>query len=931
MRYDILSVNQYFFGREKELQLLGQEIEKKQLVAITGLPAIGKSELSLQLLNDRGVLNSKTTLYLQLPDYLNNNRLLNLINTTLQTSFETIEHCLLHLGENYLHLVFHNLDFNQSEEFELLLQKMNRYLGECTVIITVDKNIFTTSKSVSVINLDPLDFEFFKNHCQRHLKKNLSSEQLHKLYQLTKGLPYLIQKYISQINYFFQLQQKQINHELLNEFNLKELAIILELLEIKWSLSHWENLAKQLAYNREYQQSYQVCIKFSVQPFFDVYQNFNLYYLGDYETVLNNTLKNIKRYSTKKEILALNYSIRGLALLSTNSPQEALECQKKSLSLSIQVQDKDLIGQSYWCLSFVYFRLSQYKPAKKFILLAIQYLESSQGFYYLGFSYLNAFAVEAQLKNYQEAQVYLEKTKQLTRNYHNFYIYSAYLRNQAWLSSYNGDLQQAIELYKNSAQLLASNPKNNDYIISRIALAEIYLVENRLKDTNIIIQDLKLTISSQNHVLFSRVQNLEISFYLQTKDVNKAEEIHLSTKNINSYSPTDRIERELQLAEIALFKNEIHKASHHIYFVENIFKKNNISPYYYNYPIIKSKYYSLFNIQLQTDWISEVESYCKHKIENSKILLFTYEILILLHIKRRKFKQASEILEQAKKVAIGGKYTHLTCVFELLDILVRFHQHQKIHLPNNRDKYSRFYQVIYLFLEHRNSDQSRFRDKYNQLCMYEKNLVSSILPLTSESLPVMIKSNSKLLSHEEFQVIIKKNSYQLFFDEQKNIIRNHVKEEVKLKKDGPLYELLKLFCTSYPHSLPLEQIYQSVWGGEYNPEIHNTKIYTSINRLRSLITTKENKIEMIMNNSEGYALSERCQFYYLFCPDTATISKNSRNILKIFNSSLSISCREVIANTGLNRSKVKRELKNLVVQGIIKKSGLGKGTTYTKV
>lgn len=76
-----------------------------------------------------------------------------------------------------------------------------------------------------------------------------------------------------------------------------------------------------------------------------------------------------------------------------------------------------------------------------------------------------------------------------------------------------------------------------------------------------------------------------------------------------------------------------------------------------------------------------------------------------------------------------------------------------------------------------------------------------------------------------------------------------------LRKKGTLIRMLEELIRRYPNPASKEELYQSVWSGEYHPLRHDGLIYAHMQRLRQFLAVDESLANWILTDSSGYRLN----------------------------------------------------------------------------
>ena len=113
-----------------------------------------------------------------------------------------------------------------------------------------------------------------------------------------------------------------------------------------------------------------------------------------------------------------------------------------------------------------------------------------------------------------------------------------------------------------------------------------------------------------------------------------------------------------------------------------------------------------------------------------------------------------------------------------------------------------------------------------------------------------IDSYLKLLNHNQ------EDSADLIFDLEKHSVIERNLGSIDFKNQFILLDLLKLFISNQGHIFSKEYLVEHVWKQNYDPEVHDNKIYVTIKRLRKLIEPDYDKPKYIFRAKNGYYLNK---------------------------------------------------------------------------
>ncbi|MFS4458380.1 hypothetical protein [Bdellovibrio sp. HCB2-146] len=148
-----------------------------------------------------------------------------------------------------------------------------------------------------------------------------------------------------------------------------------------------------------------------------------------------------------------------------------------------------------------------------------------------------------------------------------------------------------------------------------------------------------------------------------------------------------------------------------------------------------------------------------------------------------------------------------------------------------------------------------------------------------------------------------------------------------------LRQLLALLFESYPDKLSKTNLAQGLWGESYEPQVHDARIYTNIQRLRALLGEKS-----IENWDGGYRWNPSVAFYYYKLH--AQPQLGSHRVKTLILESLKkrkqgrgenawMSRGELVEAADSSDATVKRVLADLLKEGLIERTGKGPSVVYS--
>jgi tetratricopeptide (TPR) repeat protein len=103
------------------------------------------------------------------------------------------------------------------------------------------------------------------------------------------------------------------------------------------------------------------------------------------------------------------------------------------------------------------------------------------------------------------------------------------------------------------------------------------------------------------------------------------------------------------------------------------------------------------------------------------------------------------------------------------------------------------------------------------------------------------------------------SNFDLVFDQTSNSVVERKKGRIDFKNQFILLDMLKLFLKSPGEVYSKEALVKAVWKQEYDPSVHDNKIYVTIKRLRQLIEPDFDKPKYIYRAKNGYYLNRNAK------------------------------------------------------------------------
>jgi DNA-binding winged helix-turn-helix (wHTH) protein len=127
--------------------------------------------------------------------------------------------------------------------------------------------------------------------------------------------------------------------------------------------------------------------------------------------------------------------------------------------------------------------------------------------------------------------------------------------------------------------------------------------------------------------------------------------------------------------------------------------------------------------------------------------------------------------------------------------------------------------------------------------------------LVSDAVSDLELNRLKRLLDKVSQVTAVDHSNRLLIDRERKVIIEPKIGEVHFERRFVLLEIFYLLASQPGKIFSKEDLVDKIWRESYNPMIHDSKVYTSISRLRKLIEPDFKRPVYILNERDGYAFS----------------------------------------------------------------------------
>ncbi len=155
--------------------------------------------------------------------------------------------------------------------------------------------------------------------------------------------------------------------------------------------------------------------------------------------------------------------------------------------------------------------------------------------------------------------------------------------------------------------------------------------------------------------------------------------------------------------------------------------------------------------------------------------------------------------------------------------------------------------------------------------------------------------------------------------------------DLSFKSKDVLEALFKLFVTNPGKYFSKEELTTRIWHESYNPLVHDPRIYTSIRRLRQILSGIK-KTDWIKESAGKYSISSRIR-YAVISTTTVLDGLNERQkwIMDFLKSNDYVDRNTISQMMKTSATVAKTDLKDLVERGMIENIGKGKATKYRQM
>jgi tetratricopeptide (TPR) repeat protein len=99
-------------------------------------------------------------------------------------------------------------------------------------------------------------------------------------------------------------------------------------------------------------------------------------------------------------------------------------------------------------------------------------------------------------------------------------------------------------------------------------------------------------------------------------------------------------------------------------------------------------------------------------------------------------------------------------------------------------------------------------------------------------------------------------AYDLVVDMKSHVVREKERGEIDFRNQFILLELIQLLAREPGKIYSKEDLVKRIWNQDYNPNVHDNKVYVTIKRLRKLVEPNMEKPQYIYRSKNGYFINQ---------------------------------------------------------------------------
>ena len=307
--------------------------------------------------------------------------------------------------------------------------------------------------------------------------------------------------------------------------------------------------------------------------------------------------------------------------------------------------------------------------------------------------------------------------------------------------------------------------------------------------------------------------------------------------------------------------------------------------------------------------------------------------MIVMALQEDQLSKARDLLAEAKSIApLMDPVENLPELY-LLPILEAFYlirAEQKQAARDFLQTTNKFKRYEFLRQSLLNELGINTRDEVYNPGSSEKKFSERLLELAKIKLQSRYEFRDHLATHSILEEMPKLHKgYDFVWDRMKGELL--VGRENFELHDKPLIEELLYFLVCHPNeSYTKEQLIGFVWRENYNPLVHDSRIYTSIKRIRQMFSTLGDK-EVVIQDAGRYGISRDAKFAVISrASHDLPILPRQKWVIEFVDQNGTIDRLTAEKVLHISSAQVKRDLKDLVDRGFLSIDGNGRAAKYIR-
>jgi len=386
---------------------------------------------------------------------------------------------------------------------------------------------------------------------------------------------------------------------------------------------------------------------------------------------------------------------------------------------------------------------------------------------------------------------------------------------------------EAIKSLQNSSTLFLQEKNYGLYLESQLLLLKIYAEMEHIEDTkatkNKLLRDSSIYEAS---IYYSRFNCVLSTYFIYQKNYIEAQDyldkallhnIHLQTdtKYLDTkYPDTEHQNDPDGLMQLKLDRSLIHYTSATLYLELKSYLDLKLELEKLDYSIQEAHQFLTLN-RLAFHLEDKLSYENKIKEINNRLLLLKG----MLCMKQKDYTLADSVLWECYKFSQQNEYPTKGCMSLYLLYLLSYNYFYK----GNYEQSS-----IYAHLVKKSLDKEIFISLSKKV----NNLIAKLIKAIKSDYDLVLNTDNKTLLERD-------------------------KGSINVKNQFVLLDMLKLFMSSPGRIYTKESLVQKIWYQQYDPRVHDNKIYVTIKRLKELIEPDYKNPRYIFRNKVGYYINDK--------------------------------------------------------------------------